>query len=59
MFKLLGKSMKPRDWLTVALIFLLTVAQVYFMMQIVNYLKFPGIIVSTYFMNRFMVNASQ
>ncbi|MCR5774545.1 MAG: ABC transporter ATP-binding protein/permease [Lachnospiraceae bacterium] len=36
MFKLLRKSMKPGGWVAVAVIFILTVLQVYFMMQIVN-----------------------
>lgn len=36
MFKLLFKNMRPRNWICVAIIFLLTLAQVYFMMQIVE-----------------------
>lgn len=35
MFKLLFKNMKPKHWIAVVVIFLLTFAQVFFMMQIV------------------------
>ena len=38
MFKLLFKNMKPRQWVAVVFIFLLTIAQVYFMMTIVSYI---------------------
>lgn len=38
MFKLLFKNMKPRHWIAVVVIFLLTFAQVFFMMQIVTYI---------------------
>ena len=36
MFKLLFKNMKPRQWIAVAAIFVLTFGQVFFMMQIVD-----------------------
>ena len=39
MFKLLFKNMKPRHWIAVVVIFLLTFAQVFFMMQIVSYIS--------------------
>ena len=39
MFKLLFKNMKPRHWVAVVIIFLLTFAQVFFMMQIVSYIS--------------------
>ena len=38
MFKLLFKNMKARHWVAVVFIFLLTLAQVYFMMTIVSYI---------------------
>lgn len=38
MFKLLFKNMKARQWIAVVFIFLLTLAQVYFMMTIVSYI---------------------
>jgi len=38
MFKLLFKNMRPRQWVAVVFIFLLTLAQVYFMMTIVAYI---------------------
>lgn len=38
MFKLLFKNMKARQWVAVVFIFLLTLAQVYFMMTIVSYI---------------------
>jgi len=39
MFKLLAKTMKPINWIAVAVIFMLTLLQVYFMMHIVNYIS--------------------
>ncbi len=39
MFKLLFKNMRPRNWVSVVIIFLLTFAQVFFMMQIVGYIS--------------------
>ncbi|MCR5774962.1 MAG: ABC transporter ATP-binding protein/permease [Lachnospiraceae bacterium] len=39
MFKLLGKSLKPINWIAVAVVFILTLVQVYFMMQIVNHIS--------------------
>ncbi len=39
MFKLLAKTMKPINWIAVAVVFILTLVQVYFMMQIVNYIS--------------------
>ena len=39
MFKLLFKNMKAKDWISVIGIFLLTVGQVFFMMQIVTYIS--------------------
>ena len=39
MFKLLFKNMKPRNWVSLVIIFLLTFAQVFFMMQIVSYIN--------------------
>lgn len=39
MFKLLFKNMKPRHWIIVAVILLLTFGQVFFMMQIVGYIS--------------------
>ncbi len=39
MFKLLFKNMKAKNWIAVVAIFLLTLAQVYFMMQIVGYIS--------------------
>lgn len=39
MFKLLFKNMKPKNWISIVFIFLLTVAQVFFMMQIVTYIS--------------------
>jgi len=39
MFKLLFKNMKPRNWVSLVIIFLLTFAQVFFMMQIVSYIS--------------------
>lgn len=39
MFKLLFKNMKAKDWISVVGIFLLTVGQVFFMMQIVTYIS--------------------
>ena len=38
MFKLLFKNMKAKQWIVVGIIFLLTLAQVFFMMQIVSYI---------------------
>ncbi len=38
MFKLLFKNMKAKQWIAVVFIFLLTLAQVYFMMTIVSYI---------------------
>ena len=38
MFKLLFKNMKARQWVAVVFIFLLTLAQVYFLMTIVSYI---------------------
>ena len=39
MFKLLFKNMSAKDWVSVVAIFLLTLAQVFFMMQIVAYIS--------------------
>lgn len=39
MFKLLFRNMKAKNWISIAAIFLLTVAQVYLMMQIVTYIS--------------------
>ena len=39
MFKLLFKNLKGKNWLSVFAIFLLTLLQVYFMMQIVGYIS--------------------
>ncbi len=39
MFKLLFKNMSAKDWISVVAIFLLTLAQVFFMMQIVAYIS--------------------
>lgn len=39
MFKLLFKNMKPKNWVSVIVIFLLTLGEVYFMMQIVGYIS--------------------
>lgn len=39
MFKLLFKNMKARHWIAVVVIFILTLAQVFFMMQIVSYIS--------------------
>lgn len=39
MFKLLFKNMKAKHWIAVVVIFLLTLAQVFFMMQIVSYIS--------------------
>ena len=39
MFKLLFKNMKPKNWVAVVFIFLLTLGQVFFMMQIVSYIS--------------------
>ncbi len=39
MFKLLFKNMKPKNWVAVIAIFLLTFGEVFFMMQIVNYIS--------------------
>ena len=39
MFKLLCKNMKAKNWISIAVIFLLTMAQVYLMMQIVSYIS--------------------
>ncbi len=39
MFKLLSKSMKPINWIAVAVVFILTLVQVYFMMNIVSYIS--------------------
>ncbi len=39
MFKLLRKSMKPGNWLSVAVLFVLTLLQVFFMMQIISYIS--------------------
>ncbi len=39
MFKLLFKNMKAKNWIAVGAIFLLTLAQVFFMMQIVGYIS--------------------
>ena len=39
MFKLLFKNMKPRHWVALIAILLLTVGQVFFMMQIVTYIS--------------------
>ena len=47
MFKLLFKNMKPKHWVAVVVIFLLTFAQVFFMMQIVSYISLLTNAVST------------
>lgn len=39
MFKLLFKNMKPKNWISVIAIFLLTICEVFFMMQIVTYIS--------------------
>ncbi len=39
MFKVLFQNMKPKNWIAVVAIFLLTLAQVFFMMQIVGYIS--------------------
>ncbi len=39
MFKLLFKNMKAKNWVSVIAIFLLTLCEVYFMMQIVSYIS--------------------
>ena len=39
MFKLLLKNMKPKHWIAVIAIFLLTLCQVFFMMQIVGHIS--------------------
>ena len=39
MFKLLFKNMKAKNWVSVIAIFLLTIGEVYFMMQIVSYIS--------------------
>lgn len=39
MFKLLFKNMKAKNWVSVIAIFLLTLGEVYFMMQIVGYIS--------------------
>ena len=39
MFKLLFKNMKAKNWVSVIAIFLLTLGEVYFMMQIVSYIS--------------------
>ncbi len=39
MFKLLFKNMKGKDWVSVVAVFLLTLCQVFFMMQIVSYIS--------------------
>ena len=39
MFKLLFKNMKAKNWGSVIAIFLLTLCEVYFMMQIVSYIS--------------------
>ena len=39
MFKLLFKHLKPRHWVAVVIIFMLTFGQVFFMMQIVSYIS--------------------
>lgn len=39
MFKLLFKNMKPKNWLSVFAILLLTLGEVFFMMQIVSYIS--------------------
>ena len=39
MFKLLFKNMKPKNWVSVIAIFLLTLGEVYFMMTIVSYIS--------------------
>ncbi len=39
MFKLLFKNMKAKNWISVIAIFLLTLCEVYFMMQIVSYIS--------------------
>lgn len=39
MFKVLFKNMKAKNWISVIVIFILTLAQVFFMMQIVSYIS--------------------
>lgn len=39
MFKLLLKNMKPKNWIAVVAIFLLTICQIFFMMQIVGHIS--------------------
>ena len=39
MLKLLFKNMKPKNWISVIAIFLLTICEVFFMMQIVSYIS--------------------
>ena len=39
MFKLLFKNMKAKNWISVGAIFILTLGQVFFMMQIVSYIS--------------------
>ncbi|MEE1017339.1 MAG: ABC transporter ATP-binding protein [Ruminococcus sp.] len=39
MLKLLFKNMKPQNWISVIAIFLLTICEVFFMMQIVSYIS--------------------
>ena len=39
MFKLLFKNMKAKNWIAVVVIFILTLGQVFFMMQIVSYIS--------------------
>ena len=39
MFRLLFKNMKSKNWISVIMIFLLTLAEVFFMMQIVTYIS--------------------
>ncbi len=39
MFKLLFKNMKAKNWISVIAIFLLTLGEVFFMMQIVSYIS--------------------
>ena len=39
MFKLLFKNMKAKNWMSIIFIFLLTLCEVYFMMQIVGYIS--------------------
>ncbi len=39
MLKLIFKNMKPKNWISVIAIFLLTICEVFFMMQIVSYIS--------------------